>query len=66
MKMIIGIIGIIWAVLLAFLWLIVRSASNSIDDDTQAMLDEEQTQYIKEYFEKKEKKKKEKSQDKES
>lgn len=53
MKLIIGIIGIIWAGLAAFLWLIVKSASRSIDDETQAMLDDEQTAYIKEYFDKK-------------
>ena len=53
MRLIIGIIGIVWVVILGFLWMIVRSASNSIDDDTQAMLDDEQTQYIKDYFEKK-------------
>ena len=55
MKLIIGIIGIIWAGLAAFLWLIVKSASRSIDDETQAMLDDEQTAYIKEYFDKKKK-----------
>ena len=47
------IIGIVWIGILIFLWLIVRSASHSIDDDTQAMLDDEQTQYIKEYFDNK-------------
>ena len=56
MRLILGIIGIIWAVILGFLWMIVRSASNSVDDETQAMLDDEQTQYIKDYFEKKNKK----------
>lgn len=49
------IIGTIIAVILAFLWLIVRSASHSIDDDTQARLDDEQSQYIENYFNKQEK-----------
>lgn len=44
---------IIWIGIMIFLWLIARSASQSLDDDTQAMLDDEQTQYIKEYFDKK-------------
>ena len=54
------IIGIIIAlIILVFLWLIVRSAARSIDEETQAMYDEEQSKYIENYY--KEKKEKEKS-----
>jgi cytoskeletal protein RodZ len=51
------IIGIVALVLLFFLWMIVHSANQSIDDDTQAMLDEEQTEAVAEYMKKKEKRK---------
>ncbi len=50
------IIGIA-AVVLVFLWMIVHSASNSVDDDTQARLDDEQTRAITEYQKEKEEKK---------
>lgn len=48
------VIGIIAFVILLFLWVIVRSAAHSIDADTQAMYDEEQSRYIEKYFEEKE------------
>ncbi len=50
------IIGIFGFVTLIILWVIVRGASQSIDEDTQAMLDEEQSRYIAEYFREKEEK----------
>ena len=50
------IFGLIWLIALIILWLIVRGASHSVDDDTQAMLDEEQSKYIAEYFKEKEEK----------
>lgn len=49
------IIVIIILAVFVFLWLIVRSAAHSIDDDTQAMLDDEQSRYIEDYFEKQKK-----------
>ena len=48
------IIGIIAIIILVFLWMIVRSAARSVDENTQAMYDEEQTQYIAKYFKEKE------------
>lgn len=51
------IIGIAAIVILVFLWLIVHSASNSVDDETQARLDDEQTRAITEYQKDKEEKK---------
>ena len=53
------IIGIIAIIILGFLLLVVRSASRSVDEYTQAMDDEEQAQYIAEYFRDEEEKKKE-------
>ena len=47
------IIGIIAIVILIFLWLIARSAARSVDEDTQAMYDEEQTKYIENYYKEK-------------
>ena len=45
------IIGIIIVLsILVFLWLIVRSAARSVDEETQAMYDEEQSKYIENYF----------------
>lgn len=44
------ILSIIAIIILIFLWLIVRSAAHSVDEYTQAMYDEEQSQYIAEYF----------------
>ena len=52
------IIGIVALVLLIFLWMIVHSANQSIDDDTQAMLDEEQTRAVADYLKQKEERKK--------
>jgi len=49
------IIGIIVLIIMVFLWLIVRSAARSVDEDTQAMYDEEQSRYIEEYFKEKQK-----------
>lgn len=43
------IIGIIALFVLIFLWMIVRAASHSVDDDTQSRLDEEQIRYVTEY-----------------
>ena len=43
-------------VILAFLWMIVHSAARSVDDDTQVMLDEEQTKAVTEYQKEKEEK----------
>lgn len=51
------IIGIAAIVVLVFLWMIVHSASNSVDDDTQARLDDEQTRAITEYQKEKEERK---------
>ena len=48
------IIIIIAIIILVFLWMIVRSAARSVDEDTQAMYDREQTDYIAEYFKNKE------------
>ena len=50
------IFGLIWLIALIILWMIVRGASHSVDDDTQEMLDEEQSKYIAEYFKEKEEK----------
>ena len=50
------IIGIVSIVVLVFLWMIVHSASNSIDNETQAKLDDEQTRYVTEYQKEKEEK----------
>ena len=50
------IIGIAAIVVLVFLWMIVHSASSSIDDETQARLDDEQTRYVTEYQKEKEEK----------
>ena len=50
------IFGLIWLIALIILWMIVRGASHSIDEDTQSMLDEEQSKYIAEYFKEKEEK----------
>lgn len=50
------IIGIIAFVILVFLWMIVHSAACSVDDDTQARLDEEQTKAVTEYQKEKEEK----------
>lgn len=47
------IIAIVVFVICFFLWLVVRSASHSIDDETQSMLDEEQTRIVEEYLQKK-------------
>ena len=47
------IIAIVVFVICVFLWLVVRSASHSIDDETQSMLDEEQTRIVEEYLQKK-------------
>ena len=52
------IIGIIAVIILIFLWMIVRTASHSVDDNTQARLDEEQTRYVSNYLREKEEKKK--------
>ena len=52
------IIGIVALILLIFLWMIVHSANQSIDDDTQAMLDEEQTRAVADYLKQKEERKK--------
>ena len=49
------IIGVIVLIIMVFLWLIVRSAARSVDEDTQAMYDEEQSRYIEEYFKEKQK-----------
>lgn len=50
------IIGIIGVLVLLFLWVVVRRAAHSVDDETQAMLDEEQTQAVEEYLRKKNRK----------
>ena len=50
------IIGIVSFVVLVFLWMIVHSASSSIDNETQAKLDDEQTRYVTEYQKEKEEK----------
>ncbi len=42
---------------LVFLWMIVHSAARSVDDDTQARLDEEQTRAVTEYQKEREEKK---------
>ena len=52
------IIGIVALFILFFLWMIVRAASHSVDDDTQARLDDEQTRYVTEYQKKREDRKK--------
>ena len=49
------IIGILVLLIMVFLWLILNNASRSVDDETQRLLDEEQTRAIEEYL-KKEKK----------
>ena len=54
------IIGIIALIILVFLWMIVHAATRSIDDSTQAMLDDEQTRAVTEYPLKKEEKEKKK------
>ena len=51
------VIGAAALLILLFVWLIVRGAANSIDDSTRKMLDEEQSQYIADYFRNKEEKK---------
>ena len=48
------IIGIMGLIILLFLWMIVRSAARSVDEDTQAMYDKEQSDYIAEYYKEKE------------
>ena len=47
------IIVIVVLIIQVFLWLIVRSAAKSVDEDTQAMYDEEQSNYIDNYFKEK-------------
>ena len=49
--------GIIGLAVLVFLWLIVRNAAHSVDKDTQALYDEEQSEYISQYFQDKDRKK---------
>ena len=51
------IIGLVALIVLVFLWTIVHSAARSVDDDTQARLDEEQTRAVSEYQKEKEEKK---------
>ncbi len=51
------IIGIAAIVVLVFLWMIVHSASNSVDDETQTKLDDEQTRAVTEYQKEREEKK---------
>jgi len=48
------IVGIIGLALLIFLWMIVHSAARSVDDETNAMLDEEQTRAVEEILRKRE------------
>ena len=49
--------GIIGLAVLIFLWLIVRNAAHGIDKDTQTLYDEEQSEYISQYFQDKDQKK---------
>ena len=51
------IIGVIALILLIFLWMIVHAATQGIDDDTQAMLDDEQTRAVTEYLQEREERK---------
>jgi len=46
--------GIVVVVLLVFLWMIVHSAARSVDDETNARLDEEQTRAVEEILRKRE------------
>ena len=48
------IVGIVGVILLVFLWMIVHSAARSVDDETNARLDEEQTQAVEEILRKRE------------
>ena len=47
------IIAAVIVLLCLFLWAIARSASNNVDEDTQRLLDEEQTRAIEDYLKKK-------------
>ena len=50
------IIGILVLLIMIFLWMILKNASRSVDDETQRLLDEEQTRAIEEYLQKKQRK----------
>ena len=51
------IIGVVALAALILLWMIVHSAAQSVDDDTQMRLDEEQTRAVTEYQKEREEKK---------
>ena len=44
------IILIVIIIMYLFLWIIVRNSSKSIDEETQRLLDEEQTRAVEEYL----------------